>query len=265
VLFVKTKNIIKPAPGSSRLVHNKFVLIDNKILVNGSGNWSSTAVSINLENLAVLNHAEVPDILEAFECAFDAFWTGDANMFSNSLSACENQRVRFSPIGQRNPNSVALIVDEIKQAEVSIEIAMHHLTNKDVYRELSAARSRNIEIKILGDDDSCNARENDDLVKLVSEGAKVKYMQTSCELFQLSHNKFGIFDRKKVINGSGNWSKAGLTKNYENFIAFSDNSDVKVFNTFFENAWRDSVTPEECKCDRNTDECKKKYCLGRSF
>jgi cardiolipin hydrolase len=40
-------------------MHNKYVLIDSKILVTGSFNWTSQAVTMNQENLIVIYDTEL--------------------------------------------------------------------------------------------------------------------------------------------------------------------------------------------------------------
>lgn len=53
-------------------MHHKFAVIDRKIVVTGSYNWSSAADTDNLENIVVL---ECPEIAAAFITEFDRIWT----------------------------------------------------------------------------------------------------------------------------------------------------------------------------------------------
>jgi cardiolipin hydrolase len=37
-------------------MHHKFIVIDDDLLLNGSFNWTSTAVNSNYENVVVMDH-----------------------------------------------------------------------------------------------------------------------------------------------------------------------------------------------------------------
>ena len=60
----------------------------------------------------------------------------------------------------------------------------------------------------------------------------------------------------------GNWSKAGLRSNYENFVVRSDGPVASAFAANFESLWAVAQPREACACDVTTDECKTRYCLG---
>lgn len=52
-------------------MHHKFCIIDKKILLNGSFNWSRQAVVGNNENLVI--HKDGP-IVDRFDKHFDQLW-----------------------------------------------------------------------------------------------------------------------------------------------------------------------------------------------
>ncbi len=52
-------------------MHNKFAIIDDRILVTGSFNWSSQAVTGNQENLIVLDNAS---LCRQYKQQFDKLW-----------------------------------------------------------------------------------------------------------------------------------------------------------------------------------------------
>jgi hypothetical protein len=49
-------------------MHNKFCIIDNRVLINGSYNWTYYAESKNRENILVINDEK--DVIKAFETEF---------------------------------------------------------------------------------------------------------------------------------------------------------------------------------------------------
>ncbi|KAI9269803.1 hypothetical protein BY458DRAFT_510474 [Sporodiniella umbellata] len=52
-------------------MHNKFAMIDNKTLINGSFNWSKGARFKNRENVMITN---IPFCIQEFQKQFDALW-----------------------------------------------------------------------------------------------------------------------------------------------------------------------------------------------
>jgi hypothetical protein len=53
-------------------MHHKFAIIDNKILITGSYNWTASAEEKSDENLLIFNNA--PDLVKAYKKEFDRIW-----------------------------------------------------------------------------------------------------------------------------------------------------------------------------------------------
>ena len=53
-------------------MHNKFVIIDSHILVTGSFNWTSQAVTGNQENLVIIEPAK--EIIDGYQREYDKLW-----------------------------------------------------------------------------------------------------------------------------------------------------------------------------------------------
>ncbi len=53
------------------IMHNKFAIIDNRILLTGSYNWTFSANNRNDENLMVIDD---PEIIEIFQNQFEKLW-----------------------------------------------------------------------------------------------------------------------------------------------------------------------------------------------
>ena len=252
---------VKTAPGKDRLVHNKFAIIDREILLTGSGNWSSTAVSVNLENLTKFTSLDQPEILKSYGCMFDLVWKNDPDAIAKEMPGCQiKDKTYFSPAARQGAGPQDAVLNSIDSAKQQIDIAMHHLVDPDSLAALGRAKSRGVTVRIAVDDDDCNMTE-DVLTKLESDGVEIRYVPTSCKIFQLSHSKYGVFDNAIVINGSGNWSRSGLTRNYENF--FKSAELAPAFSDHFNWLWTHGQTKAQCQCDRTKPECVAKYCLDQ--
>jgi len=55
----------------SGLMHNKFAIIDNKVLITGSFNWTATASKENQENLLIMSDK---DLIKQYSDRFEFLW-----------------------------------------------------------------------------------------------------------------------------------------------------------------------------------------------
>ena len=53
------------------IMHNKFAVIDNKIVETGSANWTASAFAMNDENVLIISR---PDIANVYEKEFNILW-----------------------------------------------------------------------------------------------------------------------------------------------------------------------------------------------
>lgn len=58
----------------SGLMHNKFAVIDGKILVTGSFNWTQSAERKNRENLLILDDTA---LIKKYQAEFEKVWTSN--------------------------------------------------------------------------------------------------------------------------------------------------------------------------------------------
>lgn len=103
--------------------------------------------------------------------------------------------------------------------------------------ELVNAKERGIEIKILLDsssyDNNLNISNNAFADSLKKYGINVKFDDPDTT----THCKFGIFDGKKAIIGSTNWTYSALEKNNEVNVLISDIEIVEELKKYFEKLW----------------------------
>jgi len=70
--FLVQKGIKTRISSNNYIMHNKFAIIDNRILLTGSYNWTFSANNRNDENLMVIDD---PETIEIFQNQFVNLWT----------------------------------------------------------------------------------------------------------------------------------------------------------------------------------------------
>jgi len=70
--FLVQKGIKTRISTNNYIMHNKFAIIDNRLLLTGSYNWTFSANNRNDENLMVIDD---PEIIEIFQNQFVNLWT----------------------------------------------------------------------------------------------------------------------------------------------------------------------------------------------
>jgi hypothetical protein len=69
--FLVQKGIKTRISSNNYIMHNKFAIIDNRILLTGSYNWTFSAHSRNDENLMVIDD---PDVIARYQNYFEKIW-----------------------------------------------------------------------------------------------------------------------------------------------------------------------------------------------
>jgi len=63
--------------GAGSKMHHKFALLDRKLVITGSYNWTSASEDKNYDNLLILRS---PDLVEAYRAEFAALWEKSAKV-----------------------------------------------------------------------------------------------------------------------------------------------------------------------------------------
>jgi len=98
------------------IMHNKFAIIDNRLLLTGSYNWTATANNKNDENLLVIDD---PEIIEIFQHQFVNLWT---NKYSPNRTKAlfDKAKVDFLPTSPApsKPEDKVININSASQEEL---------------------------------------------------------------------------------------------------------------------------------------------------
>lgn len=122
------------------------------------------------------------------------------------------------------------ILSEIDKAKVSLDIAVAWITSKRIIQKIVEKRNQGVFVRILCWKDKDGTQHNDFLKKSFGKREAGKW-----EIYEVEgmHNKFSIIDRKKVINGSYNWTE-NAKNNAENIEISDEIANVLFFQNEFD-------------------------------
>jgi len=92
--FLMQKGIKIRISSNNYIMHHKFAIIDNRILLTGSYNWTFSANNRNDENLMVMDD---PEIIEIFQNQFINLWTNKYNL-ERTRQLYKIAKVDFLPV-----------------------------------------------------------------------------------------------------------------------------------------------------------------------
>ena len=218
---------------SNMLMHNKFVIFDNKIVYTGSMNFAKSGLSgYNENNVIILNSEEIAKLYTAeFEQMLNGNFhnqksrRGTINRFKTGNSTIE---VYFSP----QDKSSARIVQLIQNAKKSIYIPTFLITHTKISNELIKAHSRGVDIKIIMDANNVYTRNTKHAI-LRQHGIPLKVENYAGKL----HSKTMIFDEEYIVTGSMNFSNSGENKNDENMLVINNSKLAREYKKFFLYLW----------------------------
>lgn len=135
-------------------------------------------------------------------------------------------RVYFTPGNDCENNIIA----EINNAK-KIDIAVYSITNQNIVDALVDAKNRGAKVRIITDRLQSAGRYS-----LVEELEESGIPVVTNIKHKIMHNKFAIFDGKRIESGSYNWTKSASESNAENCMFF-DQED-KLFTKQFNYLWK---------------------------
>ena len=239
----------RPASGGGYpgIQHAKFLVVDGRTLATGSNNWSSTGTSFNEESTIVAHAAHDDDeLLTGFRCHFDAMWNDNPD----GAMDCSNGAAYFTP----GSAARKMIRDELRAAQTSVDILMHHFTFKSLAKEVRNAAERGVKVRLVVNAADEDEHRTGEFALLEAAGGEIRFKRSNADLYQLCHHKTAIIDRTKVLNGSGNWSGSGFFQNYENYVRYTSPTVSGAFNEAFERIWDQSLSRESVAMGRGLRE-----------
>lgn len=218
---------------SKYIMHNKFYIFDEKVLITGSANLSHTDMSgFNSNSIVVI---ESPTAAKIYKKEFEQMYSGKfhsskAIISDKHLNINEiNLDIYFSPQDKSITNAILPV---IRNAKRYIYIPTFLLTESRVVDELVKAKNRGVDVKIIIDalNASCKHSKHRELR---IAGIPVKTENYAGKM----HSKSMIVDDEITVIGSMNFSYSGENRNDENLVVIKDSAITKFYKDFFLYQW----------------------------
>jgi mitochondrial cardiolipin hydrolase len=134
----------------------------------------------------------------------------------------------FSP-GDDCSHRICRMIDSARK---QIDICVFTITDDRVTRAISAAHQRQVQVRIISDNDK-SFDLGSDIERLSQSGIPVRIDKTKYHM----HHKFALFDSKYIMTGSYNWTRSDSKNNSENLVITNDPALLIRFESEFEKLW----------------------------
>lgn len=259
-----TTNLPKIGINPSKLMHNKFMVIDaastnNSLVWTGSLNWTDNQMLDDYNNMVLIQDQS---LARAYTIEFEEMWGGQGATpnATTSLSGASktDNTPHFFKIGGKNielyfsPSDAtdARIGDAIATANSTLEFALLTFTSNNLGNQVRNAQFRNVVIRGLVDNIN---DQNSQFTMLQGVGVNIADAVTP----GIYHHKFCIVDATNtasdptVVTGSHNWSSSANTGNDENTLIIHDAAIANQFLQIFNQEWATFVATTEARKDIN--------------
>ena len=135
----------------------------------------------------------------------------------------------FSP-RDRCPERIVRLFDSARK---SVDVCVFTITDNRITEAILEAHRRRVAIRVISDDDKSEDLGSD--IELLSRrGIPVRVDRTPYHM----HHKFAIFDSRRLLTGSYNWTRSAAENNEENFVVTGDSDLLVSFRRAFDDLWQ---------------------------
>lgn len=211
----------------SGLMHQKVLIIDEKLSFLGSQNLTSTSLSMHGNIMLGIQDEKLSrSLIQVHQQMLDK----DKNVARNLGNIVIDQgQIYFHP--RKNIDSIDAITDIIQSAKKSIKVAMFTFTHQALSSSIVNAHNRGIKTSVIIDKNTTYGASKK-IINYLLENKVRTLASTGVELF---HYKMAVIDDQTLIMGSLNWTRSGFKKNAE-FIMIYELS--KKQSKYFKKLWR---------------------------
>ena len=233
--------------GRAGLMHNKFIIVDGRIVWTGSWNLTVNGSYRNNNNALVLDDSRAA---RAYQDEFEEmFLRGEFGPRSSDDGVVSFRRGdgEVSIIFASEADELSALIEEIARAESAIRF-MVFVFSLDELAEAMLQQTTDPAITIQGIFEKRNSTASwSQLPALHCAGAAIRQDGNRYIL----HHKVIILDEDTVITGSFNYSGSAANRNDENIIIIRDAAIAALYLDEWRRMWdgAEELAPDEVVCD----------------
>ena len=243
---LETAGIPIVSDNRSGLMHNKFIIVDERAVWTGSWNYTLNGTYRNNNNVLVLESAPVVDAYQAeFEEMFERKEFGTRST-DDGVSTVHEGPGEISIIFASEADELAALIAEIQAAQSSIHF-MSFVFSLDELSFAMIEKMENPNFVLRGVFEERNSTASwSQLPTLHCAGAQVRQDGNRYIL----HHKVIIIDDDTVITGSFNFSNSAAKDNDENIVIIRDGVIAGLYLEEWRRIWDSAqeISPGEVNC-----------------
>jgi len=224
----------------SAFMHNKFILIDGRILWTGSMNLTTNDVFRNNNNVVVLDS---PAAVAIYEREFEEMWSGQfgpgspSNVNGQTVQTAAGLpiTIRFAPEDEPFDSLVQLVA----LANESIRFMAFSFTEDELGAVMRARASEGVVVQGIFETRGSETAYSE-MPAMFCAGLEVRQDGNPGTF----HHKVIIIDDFVVVTGSMNFSDNAADSNDENVIAIADPAIGRLYREEFVRRWAEATTPD---------------------
>lgn len=205
----------------SSLFHPKFIVVDGKTVLAGSGNFTEGSMHTHHNNFLLMENSIIAGF---FTRKFLSWWEDSP---SEEIYADDTFQIYFSP----ENDCEDVIKRMISSARSSIRFALYHCTSEDIAIALIHRKLAGVDV--CGIVERSSVEPHSVFYSLRDYGCAMKKSNSAGFL----HDKFFIIDGETVITGSYN-PTAAARRNTECLLVIKDREIAETFMKEWKKLWR---------------------------
>lgn len=272
----------------SGLMHHKFIVIDNKIVLFGSANLTMSDIHGDFANPDTRGNAnnllrvDSRELAARFKQEFDIMWGDGAGGKSNSLFGTNKPsrkidyllvggaqiRIKFSPDSAqvaKEQTSNGLIATVISGAKETVDMALFVFSDEYISTVLEERQQKKVQIRGLIEPqfafrdysstlDMWGLQSSQDC-KLNKSSKWKEPLKTvgipSLVSGDTLHHKFAILDRNLVITGSHNWTTAANRLNDEVLVVIQNETVAAHYQREYDRLYQNATLGPNAKLSQS--------------
>ena len=256
----------------SDLMHHKFIVVDDRIVIVTSANFTSSDIHGDLTNPQNTGNAnnlvkiDSPKLAALFTQEFSLMWGGD-RLFGLKKPFRPPQQVQVgnttidvqfsptSPTKHWSQSTNGLIAKTLSTSSQSVNLALFVFSDQNIANALEQQSRRNVQIRAVIDPNFIYRPYSEALDMMgVSLSSKCKYEANNHPWLNpittvgvpqllkgdLLHHKFAVIDNRTVITGSHNWSESANSSNDEALLVIHSPTVVAHYQQEFERLYAEA-------------------------